>query len=222
MKRTLIPVLATLTLLFAFTSCRQDGPAPIRNIKAGPNLLKAQAGQSSTNYTYFTGQNQKALGNVYTKDVLVSFVGGLTADQEQRILTQYVFVKKTTEQVATDAALLHRVALVDGLNSNQVEQALQELAKDPNISYASPYFRDGNSLLGVSNQVIVTLENGETEVLQQLAKEYNAEVLKSIGEGTYVVKVDNASKGNALAFANYLHGQKGIAQAEPDFIITPD
>ncbi|WP_162055692.1 S8 family serine peptidase [Pontibacter pamirensis] len=222
MKRTLIPVLAILTLLLTFTSCRQDGPAPIRNIKAGPNLLKAQAGQPFTNYTYFTGQNQKALGNVYTKDVLVSFVGGLTADQEQFTLTQYGFVKNKTEQVATDVALLHRVELVDGLNSNQVEQALQELASDPNISYAAPYFRDGNSLIGVSNQVIVTLDNGDTEVLQQLAKDYNAEVLKSIGEGIYLLKVDNASKGNALAFANYLHGQKGIAQAEPDFIVTLD
>lgn len=222
MKRTIIPVLATLTLLLGFTSCRQDGPAPIRNIKAGPNLLKAQAGQPFTNYTYFTGQKLKTLGNVHTEEVLISFVSGLTAEQEQQTLTQYGFVKNTTEQVATEAALMHSVALVDGLNSNQVEQALQELAQDPNINYAAPYFIDGNNLLGVSNQVIVTLEKGETAALQQLVKEYNAEVLKSLGDNMYLVKVDDTSKGNALAFANYLHGQKGIAQAEPDFIVSLD
>ncbi|WP_460922764.1 S8 family serine peptidase [Pontibacter brevis] len=222
MKRTIIPVLTYFTLLLAFTSCRQDGPAPIRNIKAGPNLLKAQASQSFTNYTYFTDQQQKTLGNVYTKEVLVSFVEGLSVEQEQQTLEQYGFVESRTEQVATDATLLHSVALVDGLNCNQVEQALQELAKDPNISYAAPYFRDGNSLVGVSNQVVVTLEKGETGALQRLAKEYNAEVLKSVDEDTYLLKVDDTSKGNALAFANYLHGQKGIAQAEPDFVVSPN
>lgn len=222
MKRTIIPIFTYLTLLLVFTSCRQDGPAPIRNIKAGPNLLKAQAGQSFTNYTYFTNQQQKTLGNVYTKEVLVSFVGGLSAEQEQHTLAQYEFVKNKSEQLATDATLLHSIELVDGLNCNQVEQALQHLAQDPNISYAAPYFRDGNSLVGVSNQVIVTLEKGEKATLQQLAKQYNAEVLKSLGNDVYLLKVDDTSKGNALAFANYLHGQKGIAQAEPDFIISLD
>ncbi|GAB3532574.1 hypothetical protein GCM10027443_16540 [Pontibacter brevis] len=184
--------------------------------------MKAQASQSFTNYTYFTDQQQKTLGNVYTKEVLVSFVEGLSVEQEQQTLEQYGFVESRTEQVATDATLLHSVALVDGLNCNQVEQALQELAKDPNISYAAPYFRDGNSLVGVSNQVVVTLEKGETGALQRLAKEYNAEVLKSVDEDTYLLKVDDTSKGNALAFANYLHGQKGIAQAEPDFVVSPN
>lgn len=220
MKRTIIPIFTYLTLLLVFTSCRQDGPAPIRNIKAGPNLLKAQAGSPFTSYAYFADQQQKTLGNVYTKEVLVSFVSGLSAEQEQQTLAQYGFVENKTEQVATDAALLHSIELVDGLNCHQVEQALQELARDPNISYASPYFRDGDNLVGVSNQVIVTLEKGETAAFQQLVEQYNAEVMKSLGEDVYLVKVDDKSKGNALAFANYLHGQKGIEQAEPDFVVS--
>ncbi|MFD3003418.1 hypothetical protein ACFS7Z_23860 [Pontibacter toksunensis] len=222
MKRTIIPIFTYLTLLLVFTSCRQDGPAPIRNIKAGPNLLKAQAGQAFTNYTYFTNQQQKTLGNVYTKVVLVSFVSGLSAEQEQQTLAQYGFVKNKSGQLATGVTLLHSIELVDGLNCNQVEQALQHLAQDPNISYAAPYFRDGNSLVGVSNQVIVTMEKGESAALQQLAEQYNAQVLKSLGNDVYLLKVDDSSKGNALAFANYLHGQKGIAQAEPDFIVSLD
>ena len=118
------------------------------------------------------------------------------------------------------SGLLHRVALADGLNSSQVEQALQELAQDPNINYAAPYFLDGERLVGVSNQVIVKMEKGQTAELQKLAKQYNAEVHISIGENGYLVKVDKSSKGNALAFANYLQGKKGIAEAELDFVIS--
>lgn len=219
MKKSIIPIFSYLTLLLIFTSCRQEGPAPIRNIKAGPNLLKAQAATTPfTNYTFVADQRERSLGNVHTKEVLLSFVGGLSAEQEQQTLAQYGFVKEKTEQVATNTTLLHRVALIDGLNPNQVEVALQELAQDPNINYAAPFFRDGNSLLGVSNQVVVTLEEGETTALQNLVEQYNAEVLKPLDENVYLLKVDDTSKGNALAFANYLQGQEGIAQAAPDFI----
>ena len=223
MKRPFIPILTFLTLLLVFTSCRQDGPAPIRNIKAGPNLLKAQASGPLNTYTYFTNNMPKVLGNVYTKDVLISFEGGLTAEQEQHTLAQYGFVKSTKEEVATHAGLLYRLELVDGLNSNQVELALQELARDPNIDYAAPYFVDGSSLIGVSNQVIVTLEKGRGADLQNLIEQYGAEMLQQRSDDVYLVKVDDNSKGNALAFANFLHGKKGIVQeASPDFIVSLD
>jgi hypothetical protein len=220
MKHIFLPFFTCITLLFGVSSCRQDGAAPIRNIKAGPNLLRAQVGGSFTNYTYISNDKQRNLGNVYTKQVLISFANGLSVEQEQAVLAQYGFVKNATEQVATNTGLLHRVTLTDGLNCNQVELALQELEQDPHITYAAPYFMDGNNLLGVSNQVIVTLEEGEAAVLQKLAEQYNAQVLSPLGENVYVIKVDKNSEGNALAFADFLQNQKGVANAEPDFIVS--
>lgn len=220
MKKSILPYLTCIIFLFIFSSCRQDGPAPIRNVKAGPKLLRAQAGGSFTDYTYIDNHQKRNLGNVYTKKVLVSFESGMSAAQEQAILAQYGFVKNATEQVATPSGLLHRVALTDGLNSNQVEQALQELAGDPHINYAAPYFVDGERLVGVSNQVIVTLEKGDMAELQKLAEAYNAEVQTALGDDVYLLKVDKSSQGNALDLANFLQGKKGIAQAEPDFVVS--
>ncbi|WP_345156767.1 S8 family serine peptidase [Pontibacter saemangeumensis] len=220
MKKNILPYLTCIIFLFVFSSCRQDGPAPIRNVKAGPKLLRAQAGGSFTNYTYISNRQQRNLGNVYTKQVLVSFANGLSAAQEQAVLAQYGFVKHGAGQVAMSTGLLHRVELTDGLNCNQVEQALQELAGDPNINYAAPYFMDGERLIGVSNQVLVTLEKGDRGELQKLAEQYNAEVLNASVDGKYILKVDKSSEGNALALANFLQGKKGIALAEPDFVLS--
>ena len=220
MKKNILPYLTCIIFLLVFTSCRQDGPAPIRNVKAGPKLLRAQAGGSFTNHTYMAGHNERVLGNVYTRQILVSFANGLSAAEEQAALAQYSFVAGETAQAALSTGILHRVALRDGLNPNQVEQALQELALDPNINYAAPCFLDGERLVGVSNQVTVTLEKGQLAELQNLAKQYQAEVLHSPVEGRYIMKVNKSSKGNALAFANFLQGKKGIAEANIDFVVS--
>ena len=221
MKKNLTLYFTCILFLFTFSSCRQDGPAPIRNVKAGPKLLRAQAGSSFTNYSYISNHKQKSLGSVYTKQVLVAFASGLSAEQEQAILSQYGFVKEAAaEQVAMSSGQMHRVVLGDGLNPGQVEVALQELAGDPQITYAAPFFLNGDKLLGLTNEALVTVEAGGKELLQELAKQFNAEVLPSNSSNLYIVKLDKNSQGDALAFVNYLQGKKGIVQAEPDFVVS--
>jgi hypothetical protein len=220
MKHIFLPFFTCITLLLAGSSCRQEGAAPIRNIKAGPNLLRAQAGGACTTYTYVDNQGQRALGNVYTKQILVSFVNGLSAEDEKNTLARYGFVEKAAGQVASNSAILQNVTLTDGLNCSQVEEALQVLAKDPNIAYAAPYFLDGSRLRGISKEVIVTVEGEGMAELKQLAKQYNAEVLPSQVENEYIIRVDKHSKGNALELANLLQGNIGISRAEPDFVVT--
>ncbi|MHA6249868.1 hypothetical protein ACXYMU_18175 [Pontibacter sp. CAU 1760] len=219
MKRFTLPAFICFALLlFLSTSCRQDGPAPIRNVKAGPKLLKAQASAPFQIYTLTLGDKEKFLGNVFTQKVVVSFENGLTADEEQRVLAQYSFLGQQQEVLATSTGLLHGVKLADGLNANQVEQALQELALNPKIAYAAPYFLDGNALIGMSDEVEVRLLPGQAERLGQLAQAYKAQLLDTEERNVYLLKVNKYSKGNALALANYLNQQEGIAQAIPDFI----
>lgn len=151
----------------------------------------------------------------------MSFASGLSAEQEQATLAQYGFVKEAAAvQVAMASGQLHRVALADGLNAGQVEVALQELAGDPQITYAAPFFLNDDKLLGLTNEALVTVEAGGKEYLQELAKQFDAEVLPSSGNNTYIVKLDENSQGDALAFVNYLQGKKGIVQAEPDFVVS--
>jgi len=135
-------------------------------------------------------------------------------------LAQFGFVKNASDKVVTNASHVQPLVLEEGLSCSQVEEALQVLASDPNIAYAAPYFLEGNQLLGLTNEALVTVEPGEKDRLQKLAKQYNAKVLKALADNVYVVQVDKNAKGNALALANFMQGKKGIAQAEPDFIIA--
>ncbi|MDX5437190.1 MAG: hypothetical protein LPK03_08345 [Pontibacter sp.] len=221
MKKISIPFFTFLMIAFALSSCRQDEASPIRNIKAGPTLLRAQAGSGScTSYTYFYENEEKSLGNIFTKQLLVGFVGGLTAEQETEIVNSYGFVQGKSGQLSTNSALLHNIELADGLNCKQVELAMELLMKDPNIAYVAPYFLNGDGLLGISNEAIVTIAEGRADVLETLAAKYNAEVLMPLSGQTYLLRVDKNSDGNALELANYLKGQEGVVHAEPDFIIS--
>ncbi|ARS34380.1 hypothetical protein CA264_02385 [Pontibacter actiniarum] len=208
-------------MVFALSSCRQDEASPIKNVKAGPKLLRSEIGGGAcTNYTYFYNNEQKSLGNVFTKQVLVAFSNGLSADEEARVVEQYNFVAGVNGHISTNSALLHNIELVDGLNCQQVELAMEALAKDPNIAYVAPYFLSGDGLLGISNEAIVTVVEGQATALEALATAYKAEVMMPLSGQTYLLRVDKNSDGNALQLANYLKSQAGIAHAEPDFLVS--
>ncbi|WP_276497388.1 hypothetical protein [Pontibacter litorisediminis] len=159
---------------------------------------------------------------MFTKQVLVAFASGLSAEEEAEVVAAYGFVQGKKGQISSNSALLHNIELVDGLNCKQVEVAMELLAKDPAVTYVAPYFMNGDGLLGISNEAIVTINEGMEEALAALAADYNAEVLMPLSGHTYLVRVDKNSKGNALELANHLKGKAGIAQAEPDFIVTSE
>jgi hypothetical protein len=209
-----------LLAVMVLSSCRNDGATPIRNVKAGPTLLRAQAGNGPCeSYTYFYNNEEKNLGSVYTKQVLVTFVSGMSSEEEAGAIEAYGFVQGKNGQVSSNSALLHNIELVDGLNCKQVEKALEVLAEDPAIAYVAPYFMNGDGLLGISNEAIVTVEEGSEELLAAYAAEYKAEVLMPLSGQTYLLRVDKNS-GNALELANHLKGKDGILHAEPDFIVS--
>lgn len=221
MKKIAIPLTLFFMMAFMFSSCRQDEASPIKNVKAGPKLLGAQAGsRACTNYTYFYDKEQKSLGNVFSKQILIAFEAGLSAEEEANIVAKYDFVEGKNGQLSSNSAVLHNIELIDGLNCTQAEVAMEVLAEDPAIAYVSPYFLNSDGLLGVSNEAIVTVQEGGAEILEKLAASYNAEVLMALSGDTYLLRVDKNSEGNALALANFLNGQEGIAHAEPDFVVS--
>ncbi|WP_139237225.1 S8 family serine peptidase [Pontibacter akesuensis] len=208
-------------MILAFSSCRQEEASPIRNVKAGPTLLRVQAGDGPcVSYTYFLDNQKKSLGSVFTKQVLVSFSDGLSTEAEADILAKYEFVKGKNGQLSSNSAILHNVELTDGLNCKEVERAMRLLAGEAAITYVAPYFLNEDGLLGISNEAIVTVQDGQDAALQQLATTYRAEVLMQLSGKTYLVRVDKDSKGNALELANFLKNKPGIAHAEPDFVVS--
>ncbi len=122
--------------------------------------MKAQAGAGCQTYTYTKDQKLKPLGNVFTREVLISFKDGLSHEQELEALKTYDFVKQLRNLEDPDAADIQRLELVEGLNCSQVEQALQLLESDVNIVSAAPMFIQGDKLLSVTGEVMVTREAG--------------------------------------------------------------
>ncbi|WP_347158159.1 S8 family serine peptidase [Pontibacter chitinilyticus] len=224
--KIVLHVLGSIFFIAVFASCKENNAGPIRNVRFDPDLLNKMqvAGSSCTTYSYNDRGNTVNLGAVYTGQVLVAFKPNLPAAVQERVLAKYGFVKGVSAPVATSSLQLHAVQLQEGLNCKQVEQALKELAADVQFAYVAPYFitgsQGGEQLQGLSNEVLVTTTEGGLATLNKLAKNYKAEVLQQLRNNTYLVKVDKQSNGNALDMANFLQGQPGIAQAEPDFIIS--
>ncbi|MBF9252600.1 hypothetical protein I2I11_04795 [Pontibacter sp. 172403-2] len=219
----LLPFLSGMLMLITFSACRDNSASPVRNVRFDPDLLNKMqvAGNACSSYSYVDGGQSKSLGVVYTKQVLVAFEPHISAADQQLLLQKYGFVKSLGTQAASKSAVLQSLVLQDGLNCKQVEQALLTLAADAQIAYAAPYFLSGKQLLGISNEVIVTVEQDGLSTLQELARDYKAEVQPSSpGSNIYLVKVSKHSNGNALELANFLQKQPGIAQAAPDFILA--
>ncbi|SIT73668.1 hypothetical protein SAMN05444128_0015 [Pontibacter indicus] len=222
-----IPWLSSLLLIIIFSSCRNDNVSPIRNVRFDPGLLnpmQAAGGVPCASHTYSYNGAEKSLGTVYGGMVLVSFRDGLGNEQATAAAERHGFVEALGQPVQTNSARLYPAKLAPGLSCQQVEAALAELSKDPAVDYAAPYFElaDGQ-MLGVSNEFIVVVEEGRQEtakVLMRLAEATGTELVSTLGEGTYVLRANKESKGNALEMANFFNKHPLIKHAEPDFIVS--
>jgi len=219
MKKNIIRFFPFLLALLAFSACRQNDGSPIRNVRFDPNLLnQVRAGSSCATYTYTDGAVQQSLGPVYTKQVLVAFARNLSYQDQQRAVEEYGFLQGLQGQAGGASTILYTLTFVDGLNCQQVEQALVELAKDERFVYVAPYFLQGNTLLGLSNEVVVKLAANKKDALTPVLEAYGAVLVSALGDNSYLVKVDKNARGNALELANHLQGQRGIVAAVPKLL----
>ena len=221
MKNKHIHFIIFILSMAAMLSCRQEDGSPIRNVRFDPNLLsQAKDGTPCTSYNYIYQDEKSNLGNVFTKQVVVSFVEGSSFENQKRTAEKYGFVKGIGNRTTSNSAELYTLELSDGLNCKQAEQAMRIIEKDPLVAYVAPYFVRDNQLLGISNEAIITVSKGGKATLDKLVLDYKATIVSALSDGVYIVKVDKNSNGNALALANYLKNQDIITNAEPDFLVS--
>jgi hypothetical protein len=218
--------LGSLLFIIIFSSCRYDNATPIRNVRFDPGLLNPikAAGGSCMNQTYYYNDEQKDLGLVYSRMILVAFAENLSVEQIREATQRHGFVQSLGQAVHSNSARLYPVQLVEGLNCQQAEAAIAEMAKDHAVTYAAPFFETGDGqLLGISNEFIVTVESGRqpaTEVLKRLANATGTELVTALSDDTFVLRADKNSRGNALEMANFFHEQPLVKHAEPDFVVS--
>lgn len=222
-----IPWLSSLLMIIIFSSCRNDNVSPIRNVRFDPGLLnpvQAAGGIPCTSHTYYYNNEAKSLGTIYSGMILVSFSERLTHEQAVAAAEQHAFIEKLGQPIHSNSARLYPAKLVAGLSCSQVEVALKEIAKDPAVAYAAPYFESaGGQLLGVSNEFIVTVDRGRQpaeQVLKRLSASTGTTIVTALNEDTFVLRADKNSRGNALEMANYFHERPLIKHAEPDFVVS--
>lgn len=209
--------------MIILSSCRNDDAPTIRNVRFAPGLLnpiQAANGAPCVSYSYYYNDEAKALGTVYSRMILVAFDESLSHEQVVALAGDYSFVESLGQPVQTNSARLYPAKLIEGLNCKQVEAAIAQLGKNKAVTYAAPYFLSdgGTRLLGVSNEFIVTV--GDKKALERLARTTRTAVVTSLGEGTYILRTDKNSRGNALEMANFFQQQPQIKHAEPDFVVS--
>ncbi|WP_133242786.1 hypothetical protein [Pontibacter virosus] len=188
------------------------------------NPMQAAGGASCISHTYYFNDSEKSLGTVYSGMVLLSFSDELSAEQATTVVERHGFIEALGQPVQSNSARLYPAKLAPGLSCRQVEVALAEISKDPAVGYAAPYFESaGGQLLGVSNEFIVTVEQGRqpaAQVLKHLSAATNTEIVSALSEDTFVLRADKNSRGNALEMANFFYKQPFIKHAEPDFVVS--
>ena len=222
-----IPWLSSLLLIIIFSSCRNDNVSPIRNVRFDPGLLnplQAAGGIPCTAHSYYYNGAEKSLGTVYSGMILLSFNDDLNHEKATAAAAQHGFIELLGQPVQTNSARLYPAKMAAGLSCQQVEVALIEIAKDPAVDYAAPYFESaGGQLLGVSNEFIVVVEEGRqpaAQVLKRLSEATQTEIVSTLSKDTFVLRTDKNSRGNALEMANFFHEQPSIKHAEPDFVVS--
>ncbi|PKV62989.1 hypothetical protein [Pontibacter ramchanderi] len=216
-----------LLLIIIFSSCRNDNVSPIRNVRFDPGLLnplQAADGAPCISHSYYYNDAEKSLGTVYGGMVLLSFSQELTYEEVTAAVGRYGYIEALGQPVQSNSARLYPARLAAGLSCRQVQTLLADIAKDPAVRYAAPYFESaGGELLGISNEFIVRVETGRmpaAQVLQRLANATRTEVVSSLSEDTFVLRADKNSRGNALEMANFFQKQPHIKHAEPDFVVS--
>ena len=220
--RTILPCIITILTVFAFSGCRQDDVSPIRNVRFDPKLLNPlKAAGGCTNYSYHTGGKLRNLGTIHTSSVVVAFNDNQTDAQLQQTLAKYGFVTGVLSQRVSHTGKVYTLGLINGLSCAQAGQAILELKKDKAIRYAGPVFNlDGNQAVGLSNELMVKTETGGEVALKTFAAAHNAKVVGPLGADTYLLSIDKSADGNAIELSNALKSVRGIAQANPDFILA--
>lgn len=151
-------------MLLCLSACKYDSAAPIRDIRFDPKLLgrlQADGPSACTNYFFNEKGTLKNLGTVSSKYVLVSFDPVLNHENRQKVVERFGFVEGIVSQTNSKSVMLYTLRLIDGLNCQQTEQAVKELAKDAAVHYAAPYFlrvvNGKEQLIGVTSTTLVKL-----------------------------------------------------------------
>jgi hypothetical protein len=211
-----------LILIILSLGCQPEYVAPsLVTGQTGVADARKKPGGECPEYFYFYEQTKVMLGKVNTSKIVLGFQDGVTTEQKAAFISKYPYLQGIQNEFNTGSADATIVLLTAGLTCAQVEAALSQLANQPEIRYATPFFQSPfeASLLGISNQFLVNLKPGYTlEDLEKLTKRTKTQIVEQLGEQTFILSADKYSTGNALQLANEFAQFYQVESSEPDFL----
>jgi hypothetical protein len=213
---------ALLIILFAVNlGCQKEDIEPVLS---GSETEEADSQKKPNDicpeYFYYYGQTKIDLGAVNTSQIIIGFQNGITSEQKAAFISQYPYLQSIKSEFNTGSADATVITLKEGITCAEVEAAFIQLAKQPEVRYATPFYQSpfDTNLLGITNQFIVNLKPGYTvEDLQILTKRTKTEIVEQLGDITFIMSADKYATGNALQMANEFAGFYQIDSSEPDF-----
>jgi hypothetical protein len=204
-------------LLFILIACQKENIAP-----SGPTAaaMSQKVSPSCQTYSYTSKTGVVTVGTVSGTQIIVGFNPTLTLAQKKAIMQRFPkfasFLPGDFNYLPDE--VLNFITLKPNTTCAQVEAIRTALESNSNVNVVLLTYQDPNgSLTQYLNGIIVRLKNqsGLAE-LQQFAQATNTQIVDSIDNLTYLLRVDKNSTSDIFGIISSLNSRKKIEYAEPD------
>lgn len=226
MKR-LFYLLNIVFILPLFSACQIGGMEPSVTTLVLPYEARTA---SCTSYSYIAKDGtETSFGPARGGEILVGFKPDVTLEAQQRLLDQFPFFDRLDGEVMMDSGEITKVLLLPEATCFEAEKTLKALRKLEEVNFATPVFNPTPSQVGtyewvgLSNEFLVSLEEGNLEELNQLVAQTNTSIVFSLTDEIHVLSADKNSTGDALELSNSFNQLPFVTSAEPNYIyyLTP-
>ncbi|WP_169788195.1 hypothetical protein [Rufibacter tibetensis] len=157
--------------------------------------------------------------------ILVGFAEGMSLQARQQVLGRFPQFQSVEGEIAVDSGIITVVRLAPGSECSDVEKLLTRLVKESSISFANPFFESNSTdpeapITGLSNEILVFIEEGSLDKLEQLVAQTNTKIVASYSDEIHVLSVDKNSSGSILNITTLLNQQAFVLGAEPNLVYS--
>jgi len=179
-----------------------------------PNLGRAAQGSE---YWYYY-QDEKVPLLVIDGEIAVGFVDGVRSLDKSNAITALNSLTASIEITELPTPEVSLLKLDKGLNKRDMVAALDDLRKDPSVSYVYPVFGTPDSRIVLTDQFIARFRSEiSEESIKSLNDRNHVEIFKKmLLPDTYLLRAGNGV--DTLTIANLYHESDLTLYAEPDFV----
>ncbi|MDZ7362581.1 MAG: S8 family serine peptidase [candidate division KSB1 bacterium] len=173
--------------------------------------------QGLVKHYYYQGQRIDL--NLSIKAISVKFRSGLPSAAIDNILNAAI-PGQVSERKNLQLNGLQFLKLRDGLVENDIAQALAKLNANNDVVMAAPVFvTESGAKQMMTDEFVVRVRSNVTPVAFENAyRAMGAEIIRDLGNNTYLMRVGKAAGHNGLSAANHLFNNGLVEWAEPNSV----